>query len=195
MFFRKKIANIFLFFLTGCGYHFQSDKEPITLSIPFIEGDLEGHFTAQLVKEISSSPRFIYHNYKGEYLLQVSILSSSEEQIGYQKDRLKIDGSLQKNLRPIEGRKIMTAKVSIAKRASQEIIWGPYEIVSDVDYDYVDQDSLFDLAFIEPSGARRTVLSFSLGQLEPIENAQQASHRSLYHSLCQKIIDTISADW
>ncbi len=86
----------------------------------------------------------------------------------------------------------MNAKVVLKETSSDQIIQGPFIISADTDYDYVDGDSIQDLAFINSEGQSITVLPFSLGQLESIESAQESATKPLYRKLAQKIADTIA---
>lgn len=72
---------------------------------------------------------------------------------------------------------------------------GPLRFMADVDYDYVDGDSLQDLQFQNAEGQHLIVLPFSLGQLEPQEAAHEAAQKPIYQKLSQKIVDAISAQW
>lgn len=180
--------------LSSCGYQL-IDQEAVTIQVPFISGDIDGDFTSQLIQKLHESPFFTYTNVGGDYQLDVKVLSKDDEQIGYRKDRLRIDGSLKRNIRPVEGRRILSVLAKVVNKRSKEIIWGPYTISADADYDYVDGDSLFDLTFIGPTGARTTVLSFSLGQLESKFSAQLAADKPLYRQLSHTLVEAIAAEW
>lgn len=165
-----------------------------TLSIPYVEQDLDGELTAELAFQLASSGSFTYRHSGGAHILQVSLSPINTSQIGYRRDRKK-DGTLKKNITPIEARDRVTATVSIIERATSKVVLGPIKIDADTDYDFVDQDSLEDLSFITPEGTRDTVLDFSLGQLESRGSAQKAAQRPLYRKLAKKIVDVISLQW
>ena len=117
----------------------------------------------------------------------------NNEQIGYRRNRGS-DGTIKKSIMPTEGRETAVAEVTLIDNNTQKIVWGPQQIRAEVDNDYVDQDSLNDLSFVNPQGNRVTVLTFSLGQLESIASAQEAALTPLYRTLAQKIIDAILAE-
>ena len=165
-----------------------------SLSVPYICGDDTGEFTQALIQAVSSSNKFIYKNSYANAILEVKIADLSDEHIGFQRDRLKDDGSFKKNLRPIEGRRFLKAEVSLISSKTSKALWGPHIIEMDTDYDYVDGDSLQDLSFIDTAGTRITVLSFSLGQLEEQQNAKSAALVPLFQILSQKIVDMLSID-
>lgn len=187
---------ISLSFLTGCGYRWQPDYPNAvrpSVTVPFIIGDEEGLFTAEVIRSLSSSGLVNVISFGGEYELQVTIVADATSNIGFRQDPQKVDGKIRNNLLAIEGRKSMTIEAALFRGG--EAVYGPYKITSDADYDYVDGDSIQDLTFTNPEGALITVLPFSLGQLEPLESAQNAALRPLYCRLAQKIVDSISSEW
>ncbi len=180
--------------LTSCGYRWAPDfveggARP-TISVPFIAGDLDGTLTSEIIAALASSGFGVIQS-KGEYVLQVNIVSEGAEKIGFRIDPQKVDGKVRKNLLASEGRRAMTIEAVLCSEGKS--LLGPYRITADVDYDYVDGDSIKDLTFVSPSGVIETVLPFSLGQLEPNESATIASTRPLYKKLKQKIVDAISS--
>lgn len=162
------------------------------VSVPFIEGDLDGGLTAAIISAISSSGVAKVQAYGGEYVLQISILSEETDKIGFRIDPQKVDGKVRKNLLASEARRTMTLDVSFCSKEGR--VKGPYRITADVDYDYVDGDSIQDLTFTAPGRGLVTVLPFSLGQLEPNESAALASTRPLYRKLAQKLVDALSSE-
>ncbi len=182
--------------LTGCNYHLgvgDNNSFP-TLSVDYVEGDFEGCFTEELVKQITTYGSFRYAYVNSDIALRAKITDISNNQIGYKRD-VGNDGKLKEYLMPTEGRQSITVKVSLVSQSSGEVLWGPNTITADVDYDYVNQDSLNDLSFFNNSNNRTTVLSFSLGQLESIESAKHAALTPLFRKVAQKIVDVISAEW
>ncbi len=193
----KKNSFVFFFLLfTSCGYNLgrsQSLKNP-SITVPYVEKDVSGYFTSELIQELSYSSNLRYKYSDGDYILCVKIIDSNTSQIGYKYDRNN-ENIRQNNLRATEGRQKVTARVELIDKASQSVKFGPFDISASYDFDYVDPDSLNDLSFIDASGNRKTVLAFSLGQLESIESAKQAALRPLYHKLAKKIVDAISTYW
>src|SRR4029077_19495678 len=97
--------------------------------------------------------------------------SDQNQTVGYRRDKQKVSGKIRKNIVACEGRRALTATVTLYEGGSDTIAAGPYTITAESDYDYVDGDSIQDLAFINSHGVPTTVLPFSLGQLESIESA------------------------
>jgi hypothetical protein len=170
--------------LTGCGYQWMTD-EKITLSVPYVAGDLDGTLTSEIIRLLSAQG-VAHIAMTAEYRLEVQILDDQNHVVGYRKDPQKVSGKIRKDLVSSEGRRSVSAQVTLYR--GDTIIQGPYTLTADADYDYVDGDSLPDLAFTSSDGVFTTVLPFSLGQLESIESAQEATSSSLYTKLAQKII-------
>jgi len=180
----------------GCGYRWQPDYPYGTrpsVSVPFVVGDEDGMLTAEIIRALSSSGLVEVCSSGGDYQLHVTIASGTAENVGYRIDPQKVDKKVRKNLLACEGRRTMTIEAALYQ--GDELIYGPYPITSDAEYDYVDGDSIQDLTFVNPAGKVVTVLPFSLGQLESVESAQEAATKPLYSRLAQKIVDAISIEW
>lgn len=194
---KLKLLSLLLLFeaLGGCGYHWQPEAfqgERPTVHVPFVKGDEDGFLTAEVIRALSASGLVQVVSYGGTYELNLSILNSSVEKIGFRVDPQKVDGKVRKNLLACEGRKTMNVEVSLCREG--ETAYGPYQITADAEYDYVDGDSIQDLTFTTPTGQLITVLPFSLGQLEPLESAQEAARRPLYAHLARKVVESLAAD-
>jgi len=192
-----RIKTLFFFlFLTSCGYHFGRAEicQKIDMCVPYIKGDFNGLFTNELIKQVSYSSNLNYKYASADYILRVEILSENTKQIGYKYDRDN-QNQRKKNIRATENRQTIIAKVELIDIKTNEIKFGPFQVKADSEFDYVDPDSLNDLSFIDSNGNRSTVLSYSLGQLESIENAKEASLKPLYQNLSKKIVDAILAYW
>ncbi|MFA6118352.1 MAG: LPS assembly lipoprotein LptE [Parachlamydiales bacterium] len=188
---------LFFFFLfSSCGYHLgRNDNSEIkSVEVPYVEEDMYGLLTNELIKNIANSSAMHYQSTNANYELKVKVLNSATNKIGYKYDTNN-EGQRTKNIRPTEGRCSLTAEVQLINIKTREIKFGPFTVTSDSDFDYVDQDSLSDLSFIDPSGNRITVLSFSLGQLESIDSAKEAALKPLFEQLAKKIVDAISTYW
>lgn len=191
----KILKNIFIFFLfslllSSCAYHLKQAQEIKSLNVHYIYGDTDGLLTKELIYQISSSGAFDYKTTNSDYTLKVSIDNLSNDQIGFRYDRHN-DGSLKKFLMPTESRQKITASVSIISEKNDKVVFGPKIITADVDYDYVEQDSLKDLSFINAKNIRVPVLPFSVGQMESINAATEAALIPLYRILSQKIVDLL----
>ena len=88
---------------------------------------------------------------------------------------------------PQENRRSLTAQV-ILTRGDEEVVVGPLNITSSAEYDFIDVNSLKTVSFINDQGKREKTISFSLGQLDSVEGAQDAARSPLYRQLAQKIV-------
>ena len=177
--------------LSGCGYRSSCEGTCYkTISVNYVSGDSTGQLTSALIYAISSNGIYEYCKQKADLRLEVALVDVAHEQIGYRRNRSP-DGTVRKSIMPTEGRTKMAAFVTLLTESGKKV-WGPRRIEADADYDYIDQDSLGDLSFVEPNGNRVTVLQFSLGQLESIAGAQEAALPPLYRKLSCAIVDAIT---
>jgi hypothetical protein len=197
---KKRYFSFFWVFslLTACGYRWEPEYPTAarpSITVPFILGDEDGMLTSSIVQALGSSGLVSVRNHNADYRLEVSIVDHQTGIIGFRIDPQKIRGQMNQNILACEGRKSMALKATLYVGSSDKIAYGPYEVVGDADYDFIDGDSLSDLTFLSKNGAVTEVLPFSLGQLEPSESAQEAATRPLYHQLANKIVDAIAAEW
>lgn len=192
----KNSLFLLFLFLSSCSYHLgrSSNLENISVCVPYIRDDFSGLFTNEIIKQVSNSAQLSYNISNADYILDIKIIDNSTKQIGYKYDRNN-QNIRQNNLRATEGRQEVTALVRLIDKRTNVDKFGPYRVKASSEFDYVDQDSLNDLSFIDANNQRTTVLSFSLGQLESIESAKQATLKPLYAKLAKKIVDAILAYW
>lgn len=183
----KRALPLLFFFVWGCGYHYNSSLTSI--KVPYVQGDTKGIFTQELIYQLVASGRFHYGQQKDALRLHVEIKHKSQKQIGYRHDRENA-GKVLKNLVATEGRESIFAEMTLLS-ADGDIVLGPLEVQADADYDYIDQNALRDITFVDQNGQTRTVLSFSLGQLEGIDAAQMAVEIPVYRALAQKIVEAL----
>lgn len=179
----------------GCGYQWQQSREIPTIAIPFIHDDEDGALTNALATALTNSGLASVHYKDANYRLEVKIRGVDTEVTGFRLDPQKIKGKVRKHLLSCEERKTVSLEATFYEGKSEKIAFGPYTVSADADYDYIDEDSLQDLAFVNSEGIPTVVLPFSLGQLEPRESARDAATRPLYCRLAQKIVDAFAAEW
>lgn len=189
----KKIALLLL--LSSCGYRWADDDCTRTLCIPFAVGDEDGTLTAELIRMFGATTQARVVSRKGQYRLDVELTGEQNDRIGFRIDEQINNGKVNKNILGDESRTTLTACVTLFDTGCNEPVVGPCCVTAYIDYDYLDGDSFQDLTFVDSSGVRQTILSYSLGQLEPQESAREAATRPLYQKLSQKIVDLISARW
>ncbi|MBI3236663.1 MAG: hypothetical protein HYZ48_03045 [Chlamydiales bacterium] len=193
---RKTINLLILFFsfqlLTACGYRFE-DKDsadgPVTISVPYIKGDVEGRLNGELIRLLSADPRFEYRQNGGTVRLEASVIDDANERIGYRYDRNPSSGRRRKNIVATENRRILTVEVKLIDSYTGEALIGPLHVKARADYDYVDPNSVRDLTFTNSEGESEKVLNFSLGQLDSIEGAHDDTAPALYRQLAHKIVE------
>lgn len=192
-------ASLFCLLLAGCGYtwmdHNGTQGTQKKISVPYIEGDATGALTSEIIRSLAASGMLDVRQSQADYRLQISVVQSASNTIGYRRDRQDIRGEIKKNLIASEIRKTVGVDVAIYRERDQKLLFGPYRVEADAEYDYIDGDSIQDLEFVSPSGVPTVVLPFSLGQLEPKDSADEAASRPLYAHLARKILDLIFVSW
>jgi hypothetical protein len=187
------ILSLFCLLLEcGCGYHFdggEAERGTVTISVPYIKGDLEGHLNAQLVRALSTSGHFDCVQNGGELILEASITGDGDERIGFRFDRNPQSGELRDNIIGTENRRTIIAVVTLIDTSTHTAVLGPQTVKADADYDYVDSNSIRDLTFITDRGIPEKVLDFSLGQLDSVDGAHDDASTVIYRHLAQKIVD------
>ncbi|HSW86234.1 MAG TPA: hypothetical protein VLG49_01905 [Rhabdochlamydiaceae bacterium] len=175
---------------SSCGYRIDGPESGrSTITVPYVVGDSAGQLTNELVRMLSASGAFECVQNNGQYVLKVIVFSDGSDRIGYRYDRKDLSGKLKKNLMPVEGRRMISAEVSLINSATEEVEVGPVIVTADADYDYIDSDNLREVSMINSKGRRQSTISFSLGQLDSIEGAQDDVAVPLYRHLAQKIVD------
>ncbi len=182
--------------LSGCGYRLSTPgmaADYPQVSVPYVEGDVSGLLTTALVRELNARGRFSTTG-RARYTLNAKIIKDDKEQIGWRFDRQGTNADRISRLRPTEGKRTITLQISIEDNTSGKLVFGPSKVSADVDYDYVNFDTISDLAFTPPGGgAPVSVLAFSLGQLDAVEDAQTVALAPLYQKLSKLIADGLDA--
>jgi len=192
----KRLALIALLLTCGgCGYRLatlDTTHRP-TITVPYVEGDISGELTSALIHAIAKNTSFEPRVSHGRYRLDVTILSSVHNYIGFRYDRDEITGERIDRLQPDEERKTVKVEVQLVDTYSGKPILGPQIIEGRTDYDYVNSDVLSDLSFLNKAGRRESVLQFSLGQLDAVENAREAALTPLYERLASQIAFSLAS--
>lgn len=177
---RLSLLALALLSFASCGYrwgHGSVLDHHQSLSIPYVQGDDDGTFTAELINRFSKSGLFNYSTNEGALTLQVSLIDFRDENVGFQYD-LNKEGKVRNILIPTETRRIVIAEVAVVNSLGCTVL-GPVKISADVvfDHDYYSN--------------RNGINVFSLGQLTDIDAAQEAATIPLYRRLAQKILDYV----
>lgn len=182
-----------LLILCGCGYR-SDGGEKITVSVPYVVGDVEGELTDAIIAALSQTAVFRYTNGPGDWILKASVKGTKDDRIGYRYDRDPIQGHLRSNIVGTENRKQISVEVSVENATTGKLVLGPQTITANSDYDYFDPNSLQDVSFVNPAtGLRDTSIAFSLGQLDDVGAAGEDAAYPIYRRLAQKIVDGMIA--
>ena len=181
------IASLLALNLSSCGYHSATADEKTTIAIPYVAGDNQGQLTAELIHQLVNSGLYDYVKQDGDLTLKVTLLDDKTDTIGFQYNLTHKKGKIERNLMPQENRRFLTAQVTLM-RGTEEVAMGPLNITSSAEYDFIDVNSLKEVSFINAQGKREKTISFSLGQLDSVEGAQDAARTPLYRQLAQKIV-------
>ncbi len=181
----KFILYILCGLLVSCGY--QSGPQGLsarysTISVPYIKGDVDGSFTAAVIKSVTDSGAFEYRPCNGALVLNIKEVEVEEDNIGFRYYRRK-SGKLTNDTVPTEARITSTVEVSLVDAASGCVVLGPDYISTSVDYDH------------DYYLSRNGVNIFSLGQLTDLEEAYDAVQKPLHEAAAEKITDYITQSW
>lgn len=171
--------------LSGCGYKFGSSgifSNHQTVCVPYAEGDLDGSFTNELIKQIASQAVFEYQLTGANLALKVKLEDMKNDNIGYRYYRNK-QNKLTRETIPVETRLSQTAIVSLIDTYSGLVVLGPVKITASTDFDH-DYYSTKDAINV-----------FSLGQLTDYDEALDAAKKPLYYNLSKKIVDFLADGW
>ncbi len=177
--------------VTSCGYHTYQPGDKTTVSIPYVEGDEQGELTSELIHQLDESRLYTFVREGGDLILKVSVVGDENEIIGFKFNRHTNSGEIERNLMPTENRRNLAAEVTLVT-ATDEVVLGPIKVTASADYDYIDVNTVRELAFInEDSQKREKTINFSLGQLDSIEGAQDNVLKPVYHRLAKKIMSAV----
>ena len=183
------------FILTSCGYHAPGALHkdgPVALSIPIIPEDDEGILRSSLARLISSTPSFHYQASNSRFQLNVVIEKDQSESIGYTWDQDSVTGKIENRLYPSEGRRTVKARVSIYDSEKKEDFISPFTIETSGDYDFVNPTAIKNIEFRDLEGEKRSVLQYSLGQLDSEEGAKIESIHPIFTELAKKIVRALN---
>jgi len=181
----------------GCGYHTGEEGGVAShfpaISVPYFSGDRDGRLTDAVIKKLCVSGVFQYAHCEGEGLiLKGEVIGDSFRHIGYRYDRYPSSGSLINRLVPSEGRREIAVRISLIDPYCQKVVYGPFDVSAVGECDFSNSDSLQDTSFVDRAGVRRSLLSFSLGQLDSEQGAYEITLTSIYERLAVKIVEGIS---
>lgn len=153
-----------------------------TVSVPYVKNDVEGQLTDALIKQISASGSLRYVSEEGDLVLEAEIVDFKDENIGFRYDK-DDQGELLDKVVPSENRMTAIVLVTVKDRSSGKKVLGPITLASGVDYDY-DFNPIKD-----------TEMTYSMGQLNFIDNAKDAAYTPLYKGLAQRIVEYMNNSW
>lgn len=175
--------------LTACnGYRWNLDNDDSvltgyhTITVPYVEGDIDGSITSAIIKQITSSGAFEYRREGGSIILQVVVLDYLNENIGFRYDR-NSHNKIIKSTIPVETRTKIITEVRVVEAVSGRILLGPAKICASVEFDH------------DYYSSRNGINIFSLGQLSDIDEAQDAVQVPLDEKLAQKISSYLMDSW
>lgn len=172
--------------LPACGYRWGRGEileRYSTVCIPYAEGDDEGIFTAALIRAATTRGGLAYASHGADLTLKVCLFAPEDTNIGFiyapEEDSDRLSHIITAN----EARLTLSAQVSLIDRRSGTCVMGPLEIRSSLAYDF------------ESDLSNDNANSFSLGQFEMHNIAQDAAFPPLYNLLAEKIVDYVNNSW
>jgi hypothetical protein len=174
----KNLRFLFLSLLTtSCGWHLSnefSQEQQLSISVPYVYGDHDGALTTALVSEIEKQGSFSYAQEGGQFTLNVELVDSRSDNIGFRYDPKKLENGKRKTI-PSETRRKVLAKVTVVDSLSQKVCMGPSYILGSTEFDH------------EYYNLSHNINRFSLGQLTDIDTTYDVVSIPLYRALSRDI--------
>ncbi|PCI78368.1 hypothetical protein COB21_00610 [Candidatus Aerophobetes bacterium] len=168
-----------------------SGKTTASIAVPLVKGDSQGEITAAIIRGLCNNS--ICWEYQpsssgAEYTVHLTVISQEKDPIGYRYDRedftkTKIDRLIQD-----EVRRTLVLQGVLYRRGEKKPAVEPFRIEGSCAYDYINSHALFDAAFVNDEGDLESVLEFSLGQLDALDGAEDASRNALFESAAQNFV-------
>jgi hypothetical protein len=183
---------VFLSFSSCSGYHFRSSssKDTVSFNMREIIQDSRGELTEQIIQAISKDSCWKWDPKNPRFIVSCNILELSHEPLGYRYDRFEPTAQVINRLIPIEARKKLKVEISIEDLQSNQTS-GPFYLEGFADYDFVNFDTYKDLAFTDLQGQTQSSLSYSLGQLDASQGAEEAAILRCCEEIGSKISDLL----
>jgi hypothetical protein len=169
--------------LTSCGYKMGTSDcitSCSTVSVPYACGDYSGFFTQELIRAISIGSNLIYTSNCAKYKLEVSIDCIKTEPIGFRYEQF-YNGVIGKRLVASEEQLTLKANVSLKKCGTNQLVIPSFCVQETIEFDF------------EPETSPQNQTSYSLGQLDFENAAEDAAKIPLYRKLSKKIVDYLNA--
>lgn len=176
------LGIVFLLMLCGCGYrpgYGAFAGKYGTVSVPYVDGDVDGGLTAALVHEVTASLGLDHRTTDGELLLVVTLLDLDDTNIGFRYEHLH-GKSYKRSIIPVETRLTAIAEVSLIDANTGCSVLPTIKISASIDFDH------------EYNATRNDSNVFSLGQLSDADAAFDAARFPLNKRLARKIVEYIS---
>lgn len=194
LFYRSYWSLLFILFFVSCGYRstLSSNTRNYKIYVDKVPGDIDGLFRRELMNQVCKSPGFeLSYEKTGALILTFDGWKFSSEDLGYQFDRTPITAELINRLVPSEGMWRLGGTIHLEKNGRSVI--DPIDFECLQNFDFVDSDSLDDLAFINSDGQLVSGLQFSLGQLDARQGAMEGSQKPLIKRFAQKVLTLLSS--
>lgn len=176
----KPLSFFILLVLTSCGYQFDniSHDSRKTICVPYALGDHQGDLTTQVIHLLASSGKFLPVSSGGRYQLNIYLLNSRNENVGFRYD-VNQDGALTNTLVPQETRTSLLVEIDLYDRFYDCTVIGPAKVSASTVYDH------------EWYSSPNAINVFSLGQVNDYSDARDGALFPLNQKLAQKIVDLV----
>lgn len=177
--------------LVSCGY--RPGLGPVqarrhSIAVPYVCGDCDGLFTAEVVRQIAISGAFYYSDSCADFVLKVKLLERDDESIGFRYETDQ-NGNIGRRIVASEDRAELIAEIELVESGSCKAVLGPVCFNACMDYDFAPETSADTFG---PPADLQTITRFSLGQLDYREAAADAVRVPLYRQLAKQIVDYLS---